>query len=203
MQKINFVVRRTVYFLTEADEIDGEEIKYDVVICKYFSEPESDGAYLIASEYVKLVANTRDGQNQVAVPAKYIEYLDDWLENRLEEFVEEIDPNGLVYVDFGDDDHSNDRIQLSSSSSLTTTETYIILALYSGCVKYNSFAAVVQYHAEETIKNYNGFSSAIVGAVLDRSIYERALRADMTTEDTCVNGLFCAYHDLERSMVEG
>ena len=50
-----------MYFLTEADEIDGEEIKYDVVICKYFSKPERDGAYLIASEYVKLVANTRDG----------------------------------------------------------------------------------------------------------------------------------------------
>ena len=61
-------------------------------------------------------------------------------------------------------------------------------------------AAEVQYHAEQAISNYNGIINAVVDA-FGRSIYERAIRADMATDDSGKAEWHGKYHDLSSEIV--
>ena len=173
--------------LTRKTEIDGRLVPYSSVICSHFWSPFSDAPYLIAEKYVEKIANTHDSQNRVRVPADYIGLLSD-SDDRLEDFVLEIDPHGEICVI---NDNSG-YIQLSDPDHLTTEEFYVILALYTGDVSLNCFAAEVWYHAGATRQAYNYYLS---------DVYEKALRADLTTLEGYYNDFVDVYHDESDGMV--
>ncbi len=87
----------------------------------------------------------------------------------------------------------NHGFGIKNKNSLTMNEKYAILMSHTNNVNYNSFAAEVEWHAEETESNKANLSSW----------YERAVRADMAISDEIEHyGLFDEYYDLNSDIVK-
>ena len=150
---------------------------------RYFKNPESKGAYLVADRYVKTIA-TYARQGKLEVPDFYKEIVQQSISYktsaklaRLPRFIESLNKAaGCVVCD-------NEYMYLEDRDELTEQETLAILATHTGNTSFYSFAAEVEYHARFLTP-----LAKIKIPFFGRSIYDSAIRADMTVGDTEFEG---------------
>lgn len=150
---------------------------------KYFLNPRSQGAYLVADTYTKHLATfAEDGR--LAVPEAYkqivqrsISYKNSKKWARLPSFIKEL--NGKAGYTVCD----NENIYIQNPEAITDYEAAAILATHAGNTSVYSFAAEVEYHAKYLVP-----LAKVKIPFFGRSIYDSAIRADMTVDDTEFEG---------------
>ena len=145
---------------------------------KYFSSPKSEGAYLVAELYPRHIASfARDGA--LDVPEHYKEIVQQSISYkfspkaaRLPRFIASLNEKAQRTV------CDNEKIYIEDSKNLSEYEKAAILATHTANTSVYSFAAELEYHAK--------FLMPILRIKLPffgKSIYESAIRADMTIDD--------------------
>ena len=150
---------------------------------KYFKNPKSKGAYLVAQVYTKhIVQYAQNGC--LIVPECYketvqqsISYKNSRKFSRIPRFIESLNQEA------GRDICDNEKIYIADSANPTEYECAAILATHTGNTSIFSFAAEVEYHAKFLIA-----VAKIKIPFFGRSIYDSAIRADMTICDTEFEG---------------
>ena len=146
---------------------------------KYFKDPMSQGAYLVAYTYMRHIASMAEN-GCLEVPEHYKEIVQQSISykysakvTRLPDFIESLNQvAGRVVCD-------GEKIYFQDSEEPTMYELLAILATHTGNTSVYSFAAEVEYHARFLIPLAR-FKIPFFG----KSIYESAIRADMTIDDT-------------------
>ena len=157
---------------------------------RYFKNPESQGAYLVADRYVKTIASyAREGKLEVPdfykeIVQQSISYKTSAKLARLPRFVEALNKAAWRVV------CDNEYIYLEDCDELTEQETLAILATHTGNTSFYSFAAEVEYHARFLTP-----LAKIKIPFFGRSIFDSAIRADMTVGDTEFEGPAPFYKD--------
>ena len=160
---------------------------------RYFKNPKSQGAYLVANMYTRYIASFAENEC-LAVPEHYKEIVQQSISYkysgklaRLPRFIESLNKTaGRVVCD-------NEYIYLKDREELTEQEALAILATHTGNTSIYSFAAEVEYHAR--------FLTALVKIKIPffgRSIYDSAIRADMTVGDTEFEGAAPFYKETSK-----
>ena len=139
----------------------------------YFEKTESKGAYLIAEEYVRKIASLAEN-GRVPTPDAYQKARKD---SRLPAFIEKNNAAAGYTVC----DHRS--IFIRDAEHLNPFEKLAILAAYTADVSFPSFAAEVQYHA-----CFLTAPARIPIPFLGHSVYDSAIRADMTIDDCELEG---------------
>ena len=150
---------------------------------RYFRNPQSHGAYLVANIYTRYIASFAEN-GCLAVPEHYKEIVQQSLSYkntnklaRLPRFIDALNlAAGRVVCD-------NENIYLENREEPTEYETAAILATHTGNTSVFSFAAEVEYHARFLTP-----LAKIKIPFFGRSIYDSAIRADMTVCDTEFEG---------------
>ena len=145
---------------------------------QYFVNPQSEGAYLVASTYVRQIASfAKDGC--LPVPQCYREIAAQSAagKKRVPRFVEALNREAGYRV------CDNERIYIKDPSAPDRYESAAILATHTGNTSVNSFAAEVEYHARFLIPIAR-FKIPLIG----KSVYESAIRADMSVGDAEFQG---------------
>ena len=149
----------------------------------YFQDPQSQGAYLVAGIYTRYIASfAEDGR--LAVPEHYKEIVrqsvlckNSGRRARIPRFIEELNrAAGRVVCD-------DENIYLEDGEGPTEHEAAAILATHTGNTSVFSFAAEVEYHAR-FLTPLAKLKIPFIG----RSVYDSAIRADMTIGDTEFEG---------------
>ena len=157
--------------------------RHHAALKRYFSDPESEGAYLVASLYTGYIASlAKDGR--LAVPDHYREIAAQYARRkhsaklgRLPRFVESLNQKaGYVVCD-----HEN--IYIRDAAAPNPLECAAILATHTGNTSVYSFAAEVEYHAKFLVP-----IARVKLPFLGKSAYDSAIRADMTIGDTEFEG---------------
>ena len=150
---------------------------------KYFKNPQSQGAYLVADMYIKTIASYAEGGHlRVPNPYKEIVQQNNLYKNsgklaRLPRFIEALNKAaGHIVCD-------NENIYLEKWEEPTEHEALAILATHTGNTSVYSFAAEVEYHARFLTP-----LARIKIPIFGRSIYDSAIRADMTVGDAEFEG---------------
>ena len=150
---------------------------------KYFLDPQSQGAYLVADTYTKHIATFAEN-GRLAVPEAYkqivqrsVSYKNAKKWARLPSFIKELNEKaGYTVCD-------NENIYIQDPEAITDYEAAAILATHAGNTSVYSFAAEVEYHAQFLIP-----LAKVKIPFFGRSIYDSAIRADMTVDDTEFEG---------------
>lgn len=150
---------------------------------QYFVNPEAEGAYLVADLYTKHIAAFSEN-GSVDVPDHYKEILQQSISYknsakfaRLPRFMEYLNQQaGHVVCD-------NTKIYITNPESPDMYERAAILATHTGNTSFYSFAAEVEYHAKFLTP-----LAKIKVPFFGKSIYDSAIRADMTVGDTEFEG---------------
>ena len=157
---------------------------------QYFLNPQSQGSYLVADLYTKhIAALSKDGYLNVPEHYKNIAKLYHSNRNskklaRLPQFIENLNQRaGHIICD-------HDRLYIQNSDKLTKYESAAILATHTGNTSVYSFAAEVEYHARFLTP-----WAKIRIPFLGRSIYDSAIRADMSVGDTEFQGPTSFYQE--------
>ena len=147
-------------------QIHHEDLK------RYFSDPKSQGSYLVADLYTKHIAALAvDGI--LNLPEQYKTQKSE----RLSVFIEELNLKaGYVLCD-------QERLYIRNPQTPTPCEAAAILATHTGNTSPFSFAAEVEYHARFLTP-----WAKIRIPLLGRSLYASAVRADMSVGDTEFQG---------------
>ncbi|MBR5125800.1 MAG: hypothetical protein IKU68_03605 [Oscillospiraceae bacterium] len=150
---------------------------------RYFSDPESQGSYLVADLYARHIARfARNGylnlpENYKKTAAQYRTHKNSKSAARLPEFIEKLNQAaGYALCD-------HDRLYIRDPENPSSWEAAAILATHTGNTSVFSFAAEVEYHARFLTP-----LAKIKIPFLGRSIYESAIRADMSVGDTEFQG---------------
>ena len=145
---------------------------------RYFRNPQSHGAYLVANIYTRYIASFAEN-GCLAVPEHYkeivqqsISYKNSARLARLPRFI------GGLNRDAGYTVCDNNQIFIRNREALTEYESAAILATHTGNTSVYSFAAEVEYHARFLTP-----LAKIKIPFFGRSIYDSAIRADMTVGD--------------------
>lgn len=139
----------------------------------YFRRPQAEGPYLIAELYVRFLASlVREGS--LAVPRAYAALRD---RDRLPRFIRE---NNLSA---GETVCDGERIFIRDPQRLTLWEKNALLATHTADVSVHAFAAEVRYHA-----CFLFGLARIPIPFLGRSVYDSAIRADMTIGESELEG---------------
>ena len=157
---------------------------------KYFADPASEGSYLVADLYPKHIASSAE-QGCLAVPEAYksivqqnISYKNSPKAARLPSFIAALNEKaGYVVCD-------NEKIYIRDAQAPNRFECAAILATHAGNTSVHSFAAEVEYHARFLTP-----LAKIKIPFFGRSIYDSAIRADMTVGDTEFEGPAPFYQD--------
>ena len=173
-KKLNAEINRVVAYKGQ---------RHHKALKRYFKDPQSEGAYLVADIYVKTIASYAD-EGKLKVPEFYKEIVQQSISYktsakfaRLPRFVEALNKAaGRVVCD-------NENIYLENREELTEQEALAILATHTGNTSVYSFAAEVEYHARFLTP-----LAKIKIPFFGRSIYDSAIRADMTVGDTEFEG---------------
>ncbi len=194
---ISFAIERLLDCLTDPSDENRKNLNTEInrvvaykgqchhkALKRYFKNPRSEGAYLVVDRYVKTIASfAREGK--LEVPDFYKEIIQQSISSyktskklaRLPRFVEALNKaTGRVVCD-------NEYIYIEDREKLTEREVLAILATHTGNTSFYSFAAEVEYHAR--------FLTPLMKIkipFLGRSIYDSAIRADMTVGDTEFEG---------------
>ena len=140
---------------------------------RYFEKTSSLGPYLIARQYVLKIAGLAEN-GRISVPDAY---RNGERNRRLRRFVEENNAAaGYTVCD-------HETIFLRNPNQPSQLEALAILATHTADVSFASFAAEIQYHAR-----YLTWLSRIPIPFLGRSVYDSAIRADMTIGDCELEG---------------
>lgn len=157
--------------------------KHHNALKHYFVNPESQGAYLVASVYTKRIASLAEN-GSLDVPEYYkdlvqksISYKNNAKFARLPRFMESLNRQAGYTVC----DHA--RICIKDRENPDPYESAAILATHTGNTSLFSFAAEVEYHAK-----FLTLLAKIKIPFFGRSIYDSAIRADMTVGDTEFQG---------------
>ena len=145
---------------------------------QYFKNPHSQGSYLVAAVYTRHIASYAEN-GCLAVPGAYkeivqrsISYKNSAKLARLPSFIEALNQKaGYVICD-------NEKIYIKNPAAPTEYESAAILATHTGNTSVFSFAAEVEYHAR-----FLTTLAKIKIPFFGRSIYDSAIRADMTVSD--------------------
>ena len=151
----------------------------------YFEKTESAGAYLIAEEYVQKIAHFAEN-GRISTPDAYKNAKKG---SRLPAFIEKNNARAGYTVC----DHQS--IFIRDGAHLNPYEKLAILATYTADVSFPSFAAEVQYHA-----CFLTAPARIPVPFLGHSIYDSAIRADMTIDDCELEGP-APFHNLKSHWV--
>lgn len=157
---------------------------------KYFADPQSEGAYLVADLYPKHIATFAEN-GSLAVPEAYqkivqqsISYKNAARFLRLPTFIAALNEKaGYVVCD-------NGKIYIRDTKAPNRFERAAILATHAGNTSVYSFAAEVEYHARFLTP-----LAKIKIPFFGKSIYDSAIRADMTVDDTEFEGPAPFYQD--------
>ena len=194
-----------------ADPSDENRIRLDdeinrVVACrgqrhhkalkKYFINSKSEGAYLVADTYIKHMASFSDN-GCLDVPEHYkeilqchISYKKSAKRARLPNFIEKLNQKaGYTVCD-------NEKIYIKNKEKPNEYEAAAILATHTGNTSLYSFAAEVEYHAR-FLKALAKIRIPFFG----RSIYDSAIRADMSIGDAEFQG-FAPFYRAESKIVK-
>ena len=163
---------------------------------RYFADPKSEGAYLVARCYIKHIASFAQG-GCLKVPKQYSEIVQQSISYkhsaklaRLPHFIESLNQKtGCLICD-------NDKIYLKNPEEPTAYEAAAILATHTGNTSVYSFAAEVEYHAKFLTP-----AAKIKIPFFGRSIYDSAIRADMTVGDPEFEGP-APFHQPESKIVK-
>ena len=150
---------------------------------RYFVNPQSEGAYLVASVYTKHIAAMAE-QGCLPVPDFYREMARQYTAgkhsakvSRLPKFLESLNQEaGYTVCD-------NEKIFIQDPAAPNRFECAAILASHTGNTSVYSFAAEVEYHARFLVPIAR-FRIPLIG----KSVYASAVRADMTVGDTEFQG---------------
>jgi len=150
---------------------------------RYFKNPQSEGAYLVGDMYIKTIASYAEG-GCLKVPDFYKEIVRRSMLckkssklARLPKFIESLNEKASDLIC----DHEN--IFIKDKNCLNEYERFAILATHTGNTSLYSFAAEVEYHARFLTP-----LAKIKIPFFGRSIYDSAIRADMTVGDTEFEG---------------
>jgi hypothetical protein len=155
---------------------------------RYFINPKSEGAYLVANLYGKQIASFAiDGA--LDVPKHYGEIAKN-KKSRLPAFIELLNQAaGRVICD-------HKKIYFENVENLTEHERMAILATHTGNTSLYSFAAEVEFHARFLTP-----LAKIKIPFLGKSFYDSAIRADMTIGDA-KRGRFAPYYRENSKIVQ-
>lgn len=161
----------------------------------YFKNPQSQGAYLVADVYTRYIASL--AQNHcLEVPVAYKEMAQKSASknaakfSRLPRFIDELNQTaGCVVCD-------HEHIYFANKDEPTAQEAAAILATHTGNTSVYSFAAEVEYHAKFLTP-----LAKIKIPFFGRSVYDSAIRADMTVGDTEFQGP-APFHHPESKIVK-
>ena len=156
---------------------------HHLALKSYFINPESQGAYLVAAMYTRHIASIADN-GSLDLPEYYkdlvqksISYKSNAKFARLPRFIESLNRKaGYTVCD-------NTKIYIKDRENPDIYESAAILAVHTGNTSLYSFAAEVEYHARFLIP-----LAKIKIPFFGRSIYDSAIRADMTVGDTEFEG---------------
>ena len=152
--------------------------KHHKALKNYFLDPKSQGAYLVASLYAKRIASLAEN-GALDVPEYYKELVQKSISykniskfSRLPDFIETVNRQaGRVVCD-------NSKLYIRNRENPDLYETAAILATHTGNTSLYSFAAEVEYHARFLTP-----PAKIKLPFFGKSIYDSAIRADMTVSD--------------------
>ena len=173
-KKLNTEINRVVAYKGQ---------RHHKVLKRYFRNPQSHGAYLVANIYTRYIASFVEN-GCLAVPEHYKEIVQQSISYknsdklvRLPRFIDALNQAaGRVVCD-------NENIYLENREEPTEYEATAILATHTGNTSVYSFAAEVEYHARFLTP-----LAKIKIPFFGRSIYDSAIRADMTVGDTEFDG---------------
>ena len=142
----------------------------------YFRRPQAQAPYLIAELYVHFIAGlAQDGS--LPVPVAYARQYSRSPRSRLPRFLEETNARAGYPVC----DHK--RIAIRDPRNLSEYEALAILATHTADTSFHCFAAEVRYHA-----CYLFPLARIPIPFLGRSVYDSAIRADLTIAESELEG---------------
>lgn len=156
--------------------------RHDSALKKYFCKTESKASYLIAELYVKhILSFTHKGF--IIVPQKYEEIYSASLvqsegskEKRLPDFINRNNADaGRVVCD-------HDKIYINDPKAPDYYEKLAILATHTADTSFNRFACEIQYHAL-FLNSLTRIKIPFIG-----SVYENAIRADLSIDDSEFEG---------------
>jgi hypothetical protein len=157
--------------------------KHHKALKHYFVNPQSQGAYLVASMYTRHIASlSKNGSLDVPeyykdIVQKSISYKNNVKFARLPKFIEFLNQQaGYMVCD-------NTKIYIKDRENPDIYESAAILATHTGNTSLFSFSAEVEYHARFLTP-----LAKIKIPFFGRSIYDSAIRADMTVGDTEFEG---------------
>lgn len=173
-KKLNVEINRVVAYKGQ---------RHHKALKKYFRNPQSQGSYLVANMYTRHIALFSEN-GRLAVPDHYREIVQQSISYknsdklaRLPRFIDALNQTaGRVVCD-------NENIYLENREEPTEYEATAILATHTGNTSVFSFAAEVEYHARFLTP-----LAKIKIPFFGRSIYDSAIRADMTIDDTEFEG---------------
>ena len=173
-KKLNAEINRVVAYKGQ---------RHHKALKRYFRNPQSHGAYLVADLYTRHIASFAEN-GCLAVPEQYKKIVQQSSlcknsnkRTRLPHFIDALNQAaGRVVCD-------HEHIFLENREKLTEKEAAAILATHTGNTSVFSFAAEVEYHAR-FLTPLARLKIPFVG----KSIYDSAIRADMTVGDTEFEG---------------
>lgn len=144
----------------------------------YFIRPQAEGAYLIAEQYVSFLASLAIN-GCLSVPIHYADLCREASpkKRRLPRFLDANNEAAGCPVC----DHKTIRLQ--DPEHLTVYEKNALLATHTADTSFHAFAAEVRYHA-----CFLTPAARIPIPFLGRSLYDSAIRADMTIGETELEG---------------
>lgn len=149
---------------------------------RYFADPRSEGAYLVADLYVRHIASFAE-HGTLDVPEHYGRISRN-RRSRLPSFIESLNQAaGRVVCD-------HEKVYIQNVQDLTEHESAALLATHTGNTSRYSFAAEVEFHARFLIP-----LAKIKIPFLNRSAYESAIRADMSIGDATGAGFAPFYRE--------
>ena len=142
----------------------------------YFRRPQAQAPYLIAELYVRFIAGlAQDGS--LPVPIAYARQYSRSPRSRLSRFLEESNARaGYPVCDHG-------RITIRDPRNPSEYEALAILATHTADTSFHCFAAEVRYHACYLVP-----LARIPIPFLGRSVYDSAIRADLTIAESELEG---------------
>ena len=157
--------------------------KHHKALKRYFVDPKSQGAYLVASMYTRRIASFADSgsldvpESYKALVQKSISYKYNAKFTRLPRFIEFLNQQA------GNTVCDNAKIYIKDRENPDIYESAAILATHTGDTSLYAFAAEVEYHAKFLTP-----LAKIKIPFFGRSVYDSAIRADMSVGDTEFEG---------------
>lgn len=166
--------------------------KHNKILKNYFVDTASEGAYLVAELFVKhIVSFAGNGAVDVSEDYKKIyENRGKGKNSRIPDFIDYVNKQcGYTVCD-------HKKIYVKNARELSDFEKRVILAVNTGNVSFSSFGAEVEFHARFLIS-----VARVKIPFLGASVYESAIRADMTICDKELEGPV-PYYNLNSRLVK-